>query len=97
MPLCKRAPGSGFQVAFESKSGSFVAEFNGDDDPPRTVPHGLAVGPAVVPFKPLLYVGREADVVAIRVGLAAKDIDEAFAEATHIAETSSNQPTRIPE
>ena len=82
MALREGATGSSLQIALKPHGPLFVGEFDRNDDRPRTIPDGVAIT-AVVPPQPLLDISGDAHVMSVRIDIAAKNVDEAFAVALH--------------
>jgi hypothetical protein len=82
----KRSAGTGLQIPLESDRRPLMRELNGHDNPPWAMHDRLARWAMVVPLQSLIDIGGKADVVAIRITLAAEDVDETFADAAHCGE-----------
>jgi hypothetical protein len=74
---------SRLQVPLETRSLLFGRELEDDHQGPRTVFDGVSAGSMVVPFQPIVDVARQADVMTLRVAVAAKHVDEPLADAGH--------------
>jgi hypothetical protein len=57
--------------------------FLADDRGPRSVVEGVTAGAVVVPLETIVDIAHYPDVVTIGIGVAAKDVDEAVADAVH--------------
>jgi len=61
----------------------FGREFDHDRQGPRAVFDGVAARTVVVPLQPIVDVTRQADVMTLRVAVAAKHVYQPLADAEH--------------
>jgi hypothetical protein len=71
----ERVTGTGFQIALESLSFSLIRKRNVSHQLPRDVFGGERRFPGIVRRKPLLQIGRNADVALTENGFALEQID----------------------
>src|SRR5262245_51325630 len=83
MAFRERPTRAGLQITLEPRCRLLVREFHRDEHFPWPVLHRVPGRSRVVPRTAFVHVRRPADVVALRLDFAAKDINESRAEATH--------------
>ena len=94
MALGKGTAGARLEVPLETCGRADVSEFKRDNERPGTMIQGYAGGPGVVPAEAFRDVGRQAYVMAFRIGVAAKDVDErSWLHARRKAGTRPEQAT----
>ncbi len=72
---------SGLQVLLEAKRLLLGGELDDDDQRPWAIVDGMPARTVVVPFKTVLDIAGEPDVMPRGVAVAAKHVDEALADA----------------
>ena len=81
--LCERTARTSFQVLLEAGRLLLGGKLDDHQDGPWTVLEGLAARAVVVPLEPTGHVTGQAHVVAVRMGVTAKHVNETFADALH--------------
>ena len=83
MALGKGPAGSGLQVLLEASGFLLRRELDDNRQRPRSVVGRVATGAVVVPLQAPVDVAGDADVVTVGISVAAKNVDEAFADSAH--------------
>ena len=76
MSFCERPAGAAFQVPLESRGGRVIRELHGEHYLPRSISCRVNVPTCVVPSQSLSDVGRQADIMALGIQFASKNVDE---------------------
>jgi hypothetical protein len=92
MPSREGSARSGLQVTLETCRLLLCREFEHDRQGPRPVLGRVSTWTVVVPVEAILYVARQANVVAVCIDVAPKDIDEALADTAHAAGSAQTGP-----
>ena len=81
--LGKGPAGPGLQVLLEASGFPLRRELDDNGHRPWSVLDRVATGAVVVPLHAPIDVAGDADVVTLRIAVAAKDVDEASADSAH--------------
>ncbi len=98
VPLRERSARTCLQVLLELDGLLLARKLDDDDQRPWAIVDGMPARPVVVPLQAPVGILGDTDVVAVRVRLAAEDVDEALADAVHSARhcrVGANQESAI--
>ncbi len=77
MAASERSAGARFEESFEPNRAIYIGELDRCEEAPRGEPGCVNGACIVVHSQALLHIGGQANVVALRIGQALKDVDEA--------------------
>ena len=92
VPLREGAAGAGLKVPVESRRAVRVGERDRDKQLPRTVLRRVPRPCVIVGFEPGRDIGRQADVVTVRVASAVEDIDKTLGPIGHAGTGAKGRP-----
>ena len=91
MSLRERSARTGFQILLKATCRLFGGKFHRNNQRPRTVRHGVAGWPVVMPIKTITHVICDPDVMTRWIDLTSNDVSDPFFNAVHRSPTGMEQ------
>src|SRR6266550_2250495 len=91
MSLRERSARTGFQILLKATCRLFGGEFHRNNQRPRTVRHGVAGWPVVVPIKTITHVICDPGVMAGRIPLTVEDVHDPLFDSVHASRRRTDQ------